>query len=88
MSRRIATSPTSTAKARHTLAALLAIVPMATVRMVVAEIAGGADVLEAAVVADVAAAGVEDAMAEAVVVAVTGAAGAQAADGTNRGRFF
>jgi hypothetical protein len=31
---------------------------------------------------------VEDAMAEAVVVAVTGAAGAQAADGTNRGRFF
>src|ERR1700689_2087906 len=83
MSRRIATSPTSTAKARRMLAALLAIVPMAIVRMVVAEIAGGADVLEAAVAADVAAADVADATAEAAVADATVAAADQAADGTS-----
>src|ERR1700722_2635190 len=97
MSRRIATSPTSTAKARRMLAA--ATVRMETVHTVAAEIAGEADVLEAADVAaaDVAgatagaagagaagaAADVADATAEAAVADATVAAADQAADGTS-----
>ena len=57
-----------------------ATVRVATVHTVAAEIAGGADVLEAA---DVAAADVADATAEAAVADATVAAADQAADGTS-----
>jgi hypothetical protein len=59
---------------------------MATVRTVVAEIAGVAGVQAEAVVVAVAAADVVAATVEAAVVAATVAAADQAADGTNRGR--
>jgi hypothetical protein len=62
---------------------LPATVRMATVHTVAAEIAGGAGVLEAAVVADVAAADVADATVEAAVADATVAAADQAADGTS-----
>jgi len=80
---RTAANPTSTAKARHTWAALPATVRTATVRTVAAEIAGVAGVQEAAVVVDVAAADVVVVTAEAAVVAATEAVADQAVDGTN-----
>lgn len=78
MSRRIATSRISIAKARPTLAA--AIVRKATVPT--AEIAGAVGVLEA-VAEDVAAAAAEDATEAAAVVDATVDVAVPAADGTN-----
>jgi hypothetical protein len=83
---RTAASPTSTVKARRTLAASAATVRMATVPTVVAEIAVAAGVRAAAAV-DAAAADVAGVTAEAAVVAATVAAADRAADATNRGRL-